>query len=304
MHGWPLAIEVEQMVIPQSVVLVCASHTAQDNDYTTIMATIGSPDPKKHESKRSSGRMRQDYLSTGAFLIEFKEPTVPVDMWRRQPPMAVGPPALLSGKDLQSAKDSYRTMERKGFRVTKDTGCLIPDAQYSTYQGGATLKGHQRSFQFFGRWMPKAKEETVRNEYGWPMNPQISHLCHRRSCCRIDHLVAEEQWRNLKRNYCGYHGSCDCGSEIECLRRYQMENQADEPEFCKTVEEVEAVLAGAPKFTIHGSDRFANRDVAAAKRKETKEKRKRRQEIHQHQTAKKQKLKGGQALDVIDEKSD
>lgn len=253
------------------------------------MEQLQSPEAKKSPPRRSSGQVRMDYLSTGAFLVEFHEPKDPMDMWRREPPMAVGPPSLLSGKDLQSAKDAYRTMERKGFRVTKDKGCLIPDAQYSTYQGGATLKGHQRSFQFFARWMARAKGDTVRNEYGWPMSPQISHLCHRRSCCRIDHLVAEEQWRNLKRNYCGYHGSCDCGSEIKCLRRYQMEDQADEPEFCKTVEEVKAVLIGAPKFTIHGADRFANRDTAAAQRKQTKEKRKRRQEKHQHQTAKKQR---------------
>lgn len=268
------------------------------------MATIASPDPKKQKPKRSSGQMRQEYIASGAFLIEFKEPAVPMDMWRRQPPIAVGPPSLLSGSELQSAKDSYRTMERKGFRVTKDTGCMIPDAQYSTYKAGSSLKGHQRSFQFFGRWWPKA-EQTVRNEFGWPITPQISHLCHRRSCCRIDHLVAEEQWRNIKRNFCGYHGSCDCGSEIKCLRRYQMEDQADEPEFCTTVEEVKAALEGAPKYTIHGSNRFADRDAKTAQRKANKLKRERKQDKHQHQTAKKQKkLAGGKGLAAIRQESD
>ena len=29
-----------------------------------------------------------------------------------------------------------------------------------------------------------------------------------------------ERWKNLKRNYCGYSGNCDCGSNPECIDTY------------------------------------------------------------------------------------
>lgn len=241
-------------------------------------------------SNRLSGQTRNEYLDRGAFLIEFQQPSSPMDMFRRPVPLGVGPAKLLMGRDLQSATDQYRKMERKGFRVTADTGCLIPEEQYSTYQQGAAVKGHQRSFQFFARWSPASATgaEVLRNEFGWPMFPQISHLCHRRSCCRIDHLIAEEQWRTLKRNYCGFYGRCDCGNDIKCIRRYQMEAQADTPVFCQTREEAIIALTGAPGFTVHGRGRFVEREKAAKQRKENREGRKRKQALHQHATARKQ----------------
>jgi hypothetical protein len=247
-----------------------------------------------NKGKRLSGQMRNEYLDRGAFLVEFEQPTAPMDMFRRPVPLGIGPAQLLMGRDLQSATDQYRSMERKGFRVTADTGCLIPEEQYSTYQQGATLKGHQRSFQFFGRWSPAllTGAEVLRNEFGWPISPQISHLCHRRSCCRIDHLIAEEQWRNLKRNYCGFSGECDCGNDVQCIRRYQMEAQADTPVFCLTREEVMIALAEAPPFTVHGRGRFTERDKAAKQRKENREGRKRKQALHQHSTERKQSRLG------------
>lgn len=242
--------------------------------------------------RRSSSGVREGHLAEGAFLIEFKEPSEPLALYQSQMPPGMGPPALLTGKELQSARDKYRTMERKGFKVTKDTGCLIPDSQYSTYQQGATFKGHQRAYTMFAHWCPKAGE--WRNEFGWPNTPQISHLCHRRNCCRFDHLVIEAQWRNQKRNYCGYEGECDCGNDIRCIRRYQATDQIDTPALCETKAEVETALSDCPlEFVIHGADRFANRDKKAAQRKETKLKRKRAQEAHEHATERKQSRLGG-----------
>lgn len=238
--------------------------------------------------KRSSGSVRKQHIQHGAFLVEFKNPTNPRDMFRRELPVGLGSGPLQSAKARQAAIDKYRTMERKGFRVTKDIGCLIPDEQYGVYQAGATLKGHQRAFSFFANWCPSQGPAAIRNEFGWPMNLQISHLCHRRSCCRIDHLIAEEQWRNLKRNYCGMDGECDCGSSIECLRRYQMQDQTDLPEFCQTAEEVKAALAGAPEFVVHGASRFADRDKKSQQRRSNKESRKRKQALHAHVTQRKQ----------------
>lgn len=261
------------------------------------MSELRSPSPPgKRKSRRTSDAVRKDHLPMGAFLIEFQAPAQLRDMFGgRTMPIGVGRPPLQAGKERQSAIDQYRTMERKGFRVTKDTGCLIPDEQYGTYQQGATVKGHQRSFGFFAGWVPRQGTQAIRNEWGWPMNLQISHLCHRRSCCRIDHLVAEEQWRNIKRTYCGCGGTCDCGNAVKCLRRYQMQDQADEPEFCAAEEEVKQALQGAPSFVIHGADRFAARDNKSKQRKQNKEKRKRKQEKHAHATARKQARLGSQA---------
>lgn len=251
--------------------------------------TDNSPINNSRNPRRTSGAVRKDHLENGAFLIEFKAPEEPRDMFGgRLMPMGAGRPAPHSGSERQSAIDRYRTMERKGFRVTKDSGCLIPDEQYGTYQQGATVKGHQRAFGFFAHWVPTQGAQAIRNEWGWPMTLQISHLCHRRSCCRIDHLVAEEQWRNIKRNYCGFSGVCDCGNTVPCLRRYQMQDQSDEPEYCTTKAEVEQALDGAPSFVLHGNERFAARDAKSQQRKQNKLKRKRKQDLHAHVTARKQ----------------
>ena len=244
------------------------------------------PDTKS-KAKRLSGEMRTEHIAKKAFLIEFAAPGQPMDMFGGvDPPLGLSPQPVFSGKDRQSAVDKYRTMERKGFRVTRDIGCLVPDDQYSTVQQGATFKGHQRSFQFFAGWYPKKGSDT-RNIYGWPADMEISHLCHRRCCARIDHLIAEEKWRNQKRNYCGFDGECNCGNEVKCLRRYQMDNQADKPEFCSSKEEVKEVLKGAPLFHIAGDNKWDKRDKDAKKRKHDRE-RKRKQDLHAHATARKQ----------------
>jgi len=243
---------------------------------------------KKTKGKLESGPIRQRHLNKGAFLVEFATPPAPLDMLGgRLIPAELLPASKFSGKTLRQTADQYRTMERKGFRVTKDIGCLIPDEQYGVAKKGSTVKGHQRTFAFFAHWVP-GSGDTIRNEFGWPTNLQISHLCHRRSCCRVDHLVAEEQWRNLKRNYCGLNGNCDCGNPIQCLRRYQMQDQADFPALCETQAEVEEVLQGAPAFVIHGSNRFESRDQKAKQRNANRLKRKRKQELHQHATQRKQ----------------
>lgn len=244
--------------------------------------------PIVSKAKRTSGSIRKHHQQRGAFLIEFAAPNEPVDMLLRDMPVGVGSGPLQAGKERQSTIDLYRTMERKGFRVTKDIGCLIPDEQYCTYQKGATVKGHQRAFGFFAHWCPKHAEVAIRNEFGWPMNLQISHRCHRRSCARVDHLIGEEQWRNLKRNYCGYNGQCDCGNAIPCLRRYQMQDQTDQPDFCQTEDEVRAALEGAPNYVIHHASRHEQRDKKGQQRRANKEQRKRKQELHQHATKRKQ----------------
>eukprot|EP00878_Enallax_costatus_P000893 GHUV01001020.1.p1 GENE.GHUV01001020.1~~GHUV01001020.1.p1 ORF type:complete len:327 (+),score=92.26 GHUV01001020.1:641-1621(+) len=301
MHGWPAAMSVDQMVIPlgaDAAECIPYGKQASITAMSEAAAATSAPVPVakqegKPRRKRTSGSVRKEHLVRGAFLIEFQNPAEPRDMCQRDMPIGLGVGPLQSGKDRQAAIDKYRTMERKGFRVTDDIGCLIPDEQYGTYQQGATVKGHQRSFAFFAHWAPKQAPAAIRNEHGWPMNLQISHLCHRRSCCRVDHLVCEEQWRNIKRNFCGAGGECDCGSAIKCLRRYQMQDQTDQPSFCQSEDEVRAVLQGAPPFVIHGPGRHEGRDSKSKQRKVAKEQRKRKQQLHQHATERKQARMSG-----------
>jgi hypothetical protein len=247
---------------------------------------MSSAQPK---DKRLSSEMRSAHIAKNAYLIEFKKPTDPRDMFGgRDAPLGLTTAPVFSGKDRQSAVDKYKTMERKGFRVTRDTGCLIPDDQYSTVQQGSTFKGHQRSFQYFAGWYPKASKEDIRNMFGWPSSLEISHLCHRRCCSRIDHLVVEEKWCNQKRNYCGFNGECDCGNAVKCLRRYQSGSIVDQPVLCSSKDQVTEVMAGAPEYHIAGIEKYDNRDKLARKRKQNSEKRARSTESHQYQTARKQ----------------
>ena len=267
------------MIIPHVWLCPCASHMAKTTSESQGQTT-------KRQPRRTSAELRSTHLENGAFLVEFRTPDEPVNLFRRLPPVGIGPTSLLSGSAWQSAAAAYRTMERKGFCVTTDLGCLIPDPQYSTYSQGATRKGHQRTFAFFARWNPQQMD--IRNEFGWPCSVQISHLCHRRSCARVDHLVAEERWRNSKRTYCGINGVCDCGNEIKCLRRYQASDQCDTPSLCKSADEVKEALRDAPAFVIHGKDRFLNRDRKAKQRLMNKRKRKRKQSLHAYRTKRKQ----------------
>ena len=240
------------------------------------------------KAKRSSGSMRKSNMARGAFLFEFQTPNQPVDIIRRElgPGVAKGPLQKIDAR--KSALDQYRTMERKGFRVTSDIGCLIPDEQYCTYQQGHTVKGHQRTVSFFAHWRPEQGETAIRNEWGWPCDLQVSHLCHRRSCCRLDHLIVEEQWRNVKRNFCGSSGACDCGNPIKCKRRYDSKETAELPDFVLEESEVLDLLDGAPPFVLHPPSRFENRDQKSRQRKANKQKRERDQDRHQHVTDRKQ----------------
>lgn len=305
MHGRPLAIKVVQMVIPHDRTK-CESHTVQTTNSFFTMKSPNKLDTKQQSNRRASGHLRSDFLDKGAFLIEFAQPPVPLNMFQREPPLGFDIP-LVSDEVYEKFKTEYRTMERKGFLVTSDTGCLIPHEQYSTTQKGATRKGHQRAFAFFGRWCPKQGTTAERNLHGWPSTQQISHKCHRRNCCRPDHLLSEEQWRNLKRNYCGHDGSCDCGSEIKCIRTYQLTEDVDisRVPLCKTVQDVRRVLVGAPNYTVHGKDRFANRDNKAAVRtKRNQKKRKRATELNDHASDRKQRRMAERASGGSEAKQD
>jgi len=115
------------------------------------------------------------------------------------------------------ARDKWRTMENKGLFVTLD-GCIFPHKYYwSSNKQGDKYSGHLRSADYF---LQRQRLPGVPNQYGWPTEEQVSHLCHRENCINPMHLTIEAQWKNLRRNYCGLQGDCTCGSQPACLKPY------------------------------------------------------------------------------------
>lgn len=104
----------------------------------------------------------------------------------------------------EDAKNTYATMERKGFRFTEDTGCFAPFRRWTMKSGGANEKGYQLSFFSKHGYMlsqPDLDESSISSAVG-NTALQLSHLCHRRWCCRLDHIGVEPRWRNAARNFC------------------------------------------------------------------------------------------------------
>lgn len=192
--------------------------------------------------------MQLEMVNKGAFFLKFKQPRHAQDTTS---------PAE-EAEYLKGVQD-YRTVEEKGFFVTKDIGCLLPHKQYGVRGEGSTLKGYQRASFFFSGVTPwrdtavgRAKKgkprkgPVLRDAHGWPTAAQLSHLCHRGSCMRCDHLQIEPQAVGLRRNFCGIlgRGECDCGMQPPCLRKYSPTDWDDPTlEFCRTEDEVHAILA-------------------------------------------------------------
>jgi len=154
--------------------------------------------------RRSEADLRNENLAAGALLLFF-ESVLPA------------PP--------QDATVAWRTIERKGLRVTR-TGCLIPhhlhtpDAHHRTAAVAAAMR-------FFTGRSPDSARAGSKNHLGWPEHEEHSHLCHRFSCCNPSHLVIEPFWKNRKRNFCGLNGKCDCGMQPACIRPYENRDATD-----------------------------------------------------------------------------
>jgi len=106
--------------------------------------------------------------------------------------------------------------------VTK-SGCLIP-APCHQYGNSKKKPAYEVAMKLF--WGKTKNPETLGsvNKFGWPAEEQISHLCHDNACCAFKDLELVPQWQNLKRNYCGFNGVCDCGRIPECKCRYLPSN--------------------------------------------------------------------------------
>ncbi len=103
-------------------------------------------------------------------------------------------------------RNAFNTVSEKGFFVF-ETGCILPHPYYSKKgkDGPARFRGHQVSIKMFHQAPPPVAAE--KNDDGWPIVYEISHLCHWSSCMNPNHLVWEARWKNWKRLYCF---GCDC----------------------------------------------------------------------------------------------
>lgn len=167
------------------------------------------PAAGKRKERRSSTDLREENVGIGALLLRIIWDGV---NWLC-PSVASVPETEknykfnnVDGKDPNKREGPYRTCERKGFRVCKGTGCFAPHSQYSTSGGGASEKGYQRIFFAVFGWIPKFYEGSAKPPTdpatGKDLSWQLSHLCHCRWCCRLDHLCVEQRWRNFVRNFC------------------------------------------------------------------------------------------------------
>jgi len=179
---------VERFVCVQNAEWIQYNHMAKNNDKTE----------KVKRDRRSEQAIREEMLENGGLLLQF----------------TVTRKAGVNRLALQR----WRSIEKKGFLVTK-SGCLIP-APCHRYGNSKKKPAYETAMALFrGKVKDPATSQTV-NEYGWPMAEQLSHLCHDNDCCCYKDLEIEPQWKNLKRNYCGYEGSCDCGCIPDCKCRY------------------------------------------------------------------------------------
>lgn len=226
----------------------------------------------KGKPRRSVGEIRKELRAKGALFLDFKLPAAcPSKEWKKE----------------------WDAMQKFGFFVTSD-GCILPYEYYrKTFPAGDGLSGHIRAVHYFYDRTPDRK--AVYNHFGWPMAEQVSHLCHNPDCCNPLHLCIEAQWKNLKRNWCGLNGSCDCGMEPKCVRTYTNPEQLAKQYSLETqVSNVKQILTELQKtfpFVIKPSTYYDKEDMQRANRiKRTKAKEKQKQESKKKQEKKKRKL--------------
>jgi hypothetical protein len=159
-------------------------------------------------SKKSERETRNQHLDDGAILIEFEYPFKEED---------------------ENAINNWRSVEKYGFKITTD-GCLISHS-CRWFSKKPTMVNYVASLKFFEDKENDDKHSDEVNKHGWPLTQQYSHLCHYQNCCSPYHLVIEAQWKNLKRNFCGYDGECDCGLKQKCKRTYHNTNYDHDFEF-------------------------------------------------------------------------
>lgn len=177
--------------------------SGKEKSKTNITKTV-----ERNKTRRSEADIRNEHLDKGAILLKFEF------------------------EDNAESLTSWRNVEKFGFRITT-SGCLFSHKNF-WFRSRPKIVASDVSLLLFKnleRPVKTSNNNVKRNKYGWPCNEQVSHLCHNSNCCNPNHLVIEPQWKNLKRNYCGYGGECDCGNDIKCISRYYNSNFEREFEY-------------------------------------------------------------------------
>lgn len=157
----------------------------------------------------------------------------------------------------------FRKMEELGFLVTT-SGCMFPYENYSSGSKGRP-RGAKLSALFFKGNLPSFPD----HQFGWPTEAHTSHLCHRKQCVNPNHIAYEPQWKNLKRNYCGESGKCDCGVKPKCLASYRSSDWQHDDELI-TYESKHLVKAhlSSLSYRIRPKDHFSSVDKRTEQRNE------------------------------------
>mmetsp|Transcript_4531 Transcript_4531/g.13733 ORF Transcript_4531/g.13733 Transcript_4531/m.13733 type:complete len:266 (+) Transcript_4531:101-898(+) len=222
--------------------------------------------PTKRSSRRTPGDMRAANLSKGAVLLQY-EP---------------------HSKASKQAVNNWRIVESKGFFVY-ETGCVLPDVYYRKkgVEGPARIKAHHAAFVALVEPTFKNVTESERDERGWPVSREISHLCHWNACCNPSHMISEPRWSNWKRLYCGRSGKCDCGMEPQCKQIFHpaawWDDESHWPvQLRKDLNRIRSLASNKGQFSIEilPSDTYRVEDLKAANRRE----RRRRGTRHVKQT--------------------
>lgn len=158
------------------------------------------------KTKGSEAQIRNEMLGKGALLIHF---TVDQENLRKE------------------AIDRWRAVEKKGFLVTTK-GCLIP-SECHWFAKQSKKVGYDCALKFFKGEERDPGSVGMVDKNGWDCEETVSHLCHQNRCCAYRHLELSPKWKNLKRNYCGANGKCDCGLVPPCVATYHPTNFVQGP---------------------------------------------------------------------------
>lgn len=118
-------------------------------------------------------------MEEGAFLFNFTEKswTDPMRGHTENKEMCAPLFLELKSESLNKNRQAWRTMERKGFKVTKDVGCLLPHLQYgkSITESGAKMNGcgYKTSMGFFTGLIGNHPSAPERDTDGRPISLQL-----------------------------------------------------------------------------------------------------------------------------------
>jgi len=235
--------------------------------------------PKK---KRGTAAIREEQVKQGAVFFDFAIPQLNSNVnWIHE----------------------WKAIEKYGFFVTTEE-CIMPYLYYrgSNKQVDNSIKGHIRACHFFFAKQPGNVEKT--NAFGWPCQEQVSHLCHNVDCINPLHLTIESQWKNLKRNYCGFNGKCDCGVIPKCVCTYtNIETFAKDFAYEKDLHKVNILLATLKlqfPFKLLQPGHYTKEDAKEKARLD----RKRRQDKHKNERRRKLRKQEEKTIQKEDSSSD